>query len=212
MSKNCPIRCPIFGPRLWWFAGIALFAGIVLQQWANRPVASPVTQAATILSTPRSIQPFQLQDHHGQSFSHAQLKNKWTLLFFGFTRCRGLCPKVMTELKSTYEQLPSSLQKQLQIALVSIDPARDDLPSLATFVNAFNEDFLGVRGETAAIKALTKELGIVYMETTDEQGEYDIDHSGTLLLFNPKGQLHALFSMPHEGTVIASDLQVILKH
>jgi len=208
MAKNCTFM----NPRIWWIAGIALFFGIVFQQWHHRPPKPLITKSATILNTPRAISAFELQDHHNQIFNNETLKNRWTLLFFGFTRCGGICPKVMIQLKKLYDQLPSHAQQQLQIAFISIDPARDDQASLKKFVTAFNKDFLGLRGNEQQIQAMTKELGIVYMETTNEHGEYDIDHSGTLLLFNPAGLLYALFSMPHDAANIASDFQLMLTH
>jgi protein SCO1/2 len=38
---------------------------------------------------------------------------------------------------------------------------------------------------------------------------YQIDHSGTLLLVNPEGQLLALFSAPHTAETLAKNISAI---
>jgi protein SCO1/2 len=54
------------------------------------PDQTPV--AGTLFDTPRPIANFSLVDHTGQTFDHEHLKGRWSLVFFGFTQCEGLCP------------------------------------------------------------------------------------------------------------------------
>jgi cytochrome oxidase Cu insertion factor (SCO1/SenC/PrrC family) len=41
--------------------------------------------------------------------------------------------------------------------------------------------------------------------------DYQIDHSGTLLLMDPQGNLFGIFSMPHDANSIAKDFALITK-
>ena len=121
----------------------------------------------------------------------------------------------MTELKVMYEKLQITLPKdQLpQIVFVSVDPARDNAARIQQFVSAYNPNFMGVTGKESQLSTLTQELGVLYMkiaENKDNSQDYQIDHSGTILLLDPKGELYAVFSMPHNPEAIAKDYEKII--
>lgn len=179
----------------------------------NSPL-NPEELSATLFDKPRAISSFELQDHHGASFTKANLQGKWSLLFFGFTNCPNICPTTLGELNHA-EQLLSAHHFPIrpQVVFITVDPERDNLKRLAEYVPAFNKDFIGVTGSPAAITKLTKELGVLFMKVTPNADQpYQIDHSGTVMLFNPKAQLVGIFSMPHDGEQIAQDFEVIASH
>ncbi len=191
------------------------FAFGIYFNWTAQP-AELKTEVATVLPTPRAIQAFNLTDHNGHAFTPKDLKNRWTLMYFGFTSCPHVCPGIISELNRAYQKVVAmGVSQKPRVAMVSIDPNRDSIEKLKTYMTSFNQDFIGLRGEKDGIEKMTKELGIVYMKVMSPDNDdknYDIDHSGTLLLFNPQGNLHALFSMPHEADNIAKDMATIINH
>ncbi|HKE97296.1 MAG TPA: SCO family protein, partial [Povalibacter sp.] len=50
---------------------------------------------ATLLTPPRPLPAFELIDQSGATFGPARLKNRWSLLFFGFTHCPDVCPTTL---------------------------------------------------------------------------------------------------------------------
>lgn len=44
---------------------------------------------------------------------------------------------------------------------------------------------------------------------SQNKADYQIDHSGTVLLIDPKGELYAVFSMPHDPESISKDFRII---
>ena len=47
---------------------------------------------AIVLDTPRIFSDFELIDHLGQDFSKERFLGKWSMVFFGFTRCPDFLP------------------------------------------------------------------------------------------------------------------------
>lgn len=168
----------------------------------------------TYLEKPREINNFSLTGTDNLAFSNQSLSGKWTILFFGFTSCGYLCPTTMAELNKMVRLLEERGVKPLpHIVMVSIDPERDSLEKLNHYVKAFNPSFYGARGLESKVMAMTNEMGIAYLKLKDPQHPSkinDIQHSGALMLFNPKGQLNAFFTSPHQARLLADDYELLV--
>ncbi len=173
------------------------------------------TQVATVLPAGRTIPAFKLTANTGKPFTNANLKGHWSFVFFGFTNCPHICPTTMAEFAKIYKILADQGVTEPQYWLISIDPARDTVKRVNTYVKAFNKNFNGATGDEKEVENLAKALGAVYMKAypkADKDAEnYQIDHSGTIVLVNPKGEIKAFFSMPHEAQTIAGDYLAITK-
>jgi protein SCO1/2 len=195
------------------FTSIALIAVFfVIQPFLGKKKIDPNNFHGTLLDKPREVKPFELIGIDSRPFTNESLKGQWTLLFFGFTNCGYICPTTMTELTKMYQILEKNRVHPLpKVVLISVDPERDNQEKLWTYINAFHPSFYGARGEDAVIQALTKEMGIAYTKIRiagKPDGEsYDVEHSGSLILFNPKGELSAFFTMPHRADSLAKDYQ-----
>jgi len=168
---------------------------------------------ATLLTPPRPLPQFALLDHTGAAFDPAQLKNHWSLLFFGFTRCPDVCPTtlgVLAQVEKSLADLP--VAQRPQVILVSVDPQRDTPEQLAAYVRFFSPSFRGVTGTQQAIDSLTRALGVpvAISKSPSGNGDYTVDHSAAIFLIDPQGALRALFSTPHVPAVIAADYRLIL--
>lgn len=193
---------------------LLLCALIFTPLWAN---ANPELSAGTLLPQPRALNAFQLTGVDGKPFTNQNLKGHWSLLFFGFTNCGYVCPTTMVAVKKVYINLKNDKQLLPQVYLISIDPVRDTPERIRTYVTRFNPDFKGATGDQKQLDDLTRDLGVLYLKvkpsnTSLKQADYDIDHSGTLLLINPEGKLAAIFSMPHDPELITKDYQNIISH
>lgn len=175
---------------------------------ATKHAATPYH--GTILKTPRNVSDFSLLNQQKQPFTQQNLKGQWTVMFFGFTSCPDICPTTMTNLAKWYQILEQKGARNLpQVILVSVDPERDTPDHMKKYIHAFNPKFMGVTGKISTIDRLTKEVGVAYMkmakkESTDPM-DYGIEHSGTLMLFNPEGKLQGFFTTPHDLEKIAQD-------
>jgi len=168
-----------------------------------------------VLTTPQDMMNFQLTDNSGNPYSQANLKGHWTMMFFGFTNCGMVCPTTMAALNQMYKALQQELpDNQLpSVIMVSVDPERDTVARMNEYVNAFNPNFIGLRGEMPQIEALEKNLHLVSvkMQAGSGKNQYTINHSAEIMIFNPQGQLQALMAYPHKPDQMEQDYKTLLK-
>jgi protein SCO1/2 len=182
---------------------IAIVAGALLARVlsASVPLAS-----GTWLPRPRTLAEFHLQDLSGRDFSPDNLRGHATLLFFGFTNCPDVCPTTLATLAQMQRQppLPGS-----QVVFVSIDPERDSAATLKVYLDAFSQNFIGVRGDQAGLAPLLKSLSAIAVRDSRPDGSYTMDHSATLYLLDTRGRLVAVFSPPFSAARLAADLHQV---
>ncbi len=195
---------------------VALSAGLFVSQ--HRPGTKHIEASklhGTLLDTPRAVHAFSLTGIDDKPFTNDNLRGSWTYVFFGFTHCGSMCPTTMAELGKMYRLLEGLGVKTLpQVVMISVDPARDSLVKLGHYVKAFDPHFYGARGSDASIKAMTHEMGIAFIKIapkgTPDANHYDIEHTGTIMLFNPQGELAAFFTSPHQADLLAHDYTMLI--
>jgi len=167
---------------------------------------------ATVLSQPRDVRPFTLVDHTGKNFDNRSLQGRWSFIFFGYTHCPDVCPTTLSVLNSVARKL-EGLENQPRFVFISIDPERDTPEKLGQFVSYFNGTFIGATGTDDAINALTRQLGVIYARVEEKSGtdNYLMDHSASVLLLDPAGRFHAVFTPPLDAADMASDFIAISK-
>jgi protein SCO1/2 len=149
-----------------------------------------------LLETPRDIGEFELVDQYGEPFNRARLEGRWSLLFFGFTYCPDVCPTTMTFLNEFVDSLEGTEAQDTQVVMVSVDPARDTVSQLASYVPFFNADFIGVTGEFLDIHRFATALNTPFRKVAGEGVDYQVDHSSNVVLINPRGDYHGFFKAP----------------
>jgi len=169
-------------------------------------------QTSTLLNPPKVVPDFNLVNHHGKGFSKESLLGKHSILFFGFVNCPDICPQSLQFLKSVKFQLQQAeVWKDFQVVFISVDPARDTVDVISKYVPYFDQEFIGVTGSVEAIEAFTKALAMPFsFSEKDENGYYEVDHSASLLLTNPQGDIQAIISQPHTLDQITTDLLTIV--
>ncbi|MBT3197520.1 MAG: SCO family protein [Gammaproteobacteria bacterium] len=205
-----------------------ILMGAILLTAGCEPPAPPVMEGATVLPTPRVLQPFQLSHHALGKFGPEQIAGNWTLFFFGYTRCPDVCPTelyTLAEMMRRIEKSPGSVEPP-QVTFVSVDPQQDLPGELQRYAGFYHPSFLGVTAEQAEVDRFARNMGAMYERVYFFQGKeliidpdegvpeglengYLINHSATIFLTNPKGELHAIFSTPHQPDSMVRDLAAI---
>ncbi|MGH3446069.1 MAG: SCO family protein [Nocardioidaceae bacterium] len=107
-----------------------------------------------------------------------------TLVFFGYTHCPDVCPLVMSDLTSAYLQLPDSVRDQTQVLVITTDPARDTAGVLHSWLERYNDSFVGLTGKLSTIKAAATGMGVAISGTKKlPSGGYDVGHSSQVIGF-----------------------------
>ena len=97
-----------------------------------------------LLPQSRNLPDVKMTDQDGNPVTVNQLKDKWSLLFFGYTFCPDICPTTLAQLRQIKSELPPEAAAKLQIILVSIDPNRDTPEQLKQYLGYFDPQFKGL--------------------------------------------------------------------
>jgi protein SCO1/2 len=205
---------PVFAFLAGCIALLSLAAGISLWRLHEAEKLGPL-ESLVLLPEPRVIADFALTDQAGNPFSLEDLKGHWSLLFFGYTSCPDVCPNTLFQLQQARQLMlqQETAENIPQVYLVSVDFERDTPQKLAEYLKYFDPSFIGLRGEEPQMRALTLQLGVAYFIEPHEENslEYQVDHSASLLLINPQGQLRGVLPAPHEAAGIAQDVMTVIR-
>lgn len=181
--------------KIW--ATLLLLAAVVAGVLVYRQLQHPAEFANVLVyPAPRDLKTFQLTSHKGEPISREQLNGHWTLAFVGYTFCPDICPMTMAMLSGSYAELTKSLPagQALQLWFVSVDPKRDTVAQLNNYVGYFEQPaIVGVTANHDQLFPFVRELGLMYAISTTTDEDYRVDHSASVVLINPKGQLVAMF-------------------
>ena len=193
---------------------IALVLVALYYSVTREPVPSEASlreQGIIFLPKPRDIAPFELQAMDGGPFTRDMLEGQWSFLFFGFTHCPDICPASLSIMAQAERRLQDSrpeLLASVRAGLVSVDPERDDPETLKRYVTAFSPEFVGVTGEREAIAELARQVNVAFGKVPAENG-YTVDHTGNIVVINPRGHYHGFIKSPHTVDKVVAAYQAV---
>jgi protein SCO1 len=192
---------------------LAIGIGAGQMQGGTTPTQALSLEGGTWLSEPRPLPEFELLDMQGEPFTRTSLEGRWSFVFFGYTYCPDICPLTMALLGSAITEIrrlePDAADPR--VVFVSVDPDRDTPEALSQYVAYFNPEFMGVTAPMEELTPFTRALGILHRKAEDPRDpeNYLVDHSASILLINPRGELQAVLSAPHQVQSIASDFLLV---
>ncbi|MDX1676339.1 SCO family protein [Arsukibacterium sp.] len=169
----------------------AVVAGVMLYLlWQHKSLP----QQALVYPQPRNLSEFKLIDQDNTVRRRADLMNKWTLAFVGYTFCPDICPLTLAKLAGVRDELAAQVDQPLQIWFISVDPQRDTPGQLKQYVDYFKQPALtGLTAGHDQLFPFVRELGLMYAMSSTTEQDYLVDHSASVVLINPKGQVAAIF-------------------
>ena len=172
-----------------------------------------------LLPTPREIADFSLLGQDGYAFTNEALQDKWSFIFFGFTHCPDVCPTSMAAMGQAERGLygdQEMAEADFQGVLVSVDPKRDTPARLGDYARAFSPRFLGVSGLDDELAAFARQLNVAFVEVATEPvvfggetADYTVDHTGNIVIVNPRGHYHGFIKLPHKSDTIRLTYQTL---
>jgi protein SCO1/2 len=80
------------------------------------------------------VQPFSFTNQDGNKFTDKELLNKITVVEYFFTTCKGICPKLNTNMKNIYAIYKD--QSDFQIISHTCNPGTDSVPVLKRYADS----------------------------------------------------------------------------
>ncbi|WP_457788369.1 SCO family protein [Pseudomonas sp. PL-6] len=159
-----------------------------------------------LLPQSRSLPTLTLTDQDGAEVAVDQLKEQWSLLFFGYTFCPDICPATLAQLRQLQGQLPEETRARLRLVLVSVDPKRDTPEQLKKYLSYFDAGFVGLTGEEATLQKFANAVSIPYIPADTSKDNYTVDHSGNLVIIGPDGTQRGFIRAPINNAKLAEQL------
>ncbi len=125
---------------------------------------------------------FSLQDVNDNIITEKSFEGPLTAIFFGFTNCPDVCPMTLNNLDLVLNNLDKNKKEKIKVFFVSIDPERDTPAIIKDYLNSFENKFYGITGDPKKIFVLSKSWGILSEKIFQEDGNYLINHSSSILL------------------------------
>ncbi|BBP73965.1 MULTISPECIES: SCO family protein [Pseudomonas] len=165
-----------------------------------------------LLPQSRSLPDVKMTDQDGQLVQVNQLKDKWTMLFFGYTFCPDICPTTLAQLRQIKSELPKDIVGKLQIVLVSVDPNRDNPKQLKQYLGYFDPEFKGLTASSIEdLQKLANAVSIPFIPADTSKPNYTVDHSGNLAIVGPDGSQRGFIRAPLNNQKLVAQLPELLK-
>ena len=158
---------------------------------------------------------FTLTGTDGKPFGFRErTSGRLTFLEFGYTHCPDVCPVHMANLAAALAQLPPSDRMRIDVVFVSIDPARDSLPVIRKWLDAFDPKFIGLTGTREALDAAQRSVGfapaIVQAAAPGAPETEVVTHAAPVLAFTADDSAHFMYPFGTRQSDWARDLPHLL--
>ncbi|WP_349971238.1 SCO family protein [Pseudomonas caspiana] len=164
-----------------------------------------------LLPQSRKLPDLMMTNQDGQPVQINEFKDKWTLLFFGYTYCPDICPTTLAQLRQIKSELPKEVLSRLRVVLISVDPARDTPQQLKQYLGYFDKDFVGLTGSVPDIQKLANGVSIPFIPADTSKPGYTVDHSGNLALLGPDGNQRGFIRAPFNTQKLLAQLPGLLE-
>jgi protein SCO1/2 len=141
--------------------------------------------------------PFRLTDQNGKTVTDADLKGKWSLVYFGYTHCPDACPTALNDISIALEDLGTK-RDAVRPVFITVDPERDTPDALKAYVTSFDAPIVALTGTPEQVAQAAKGYRVYYAKHPEAGGEYSMDHSSVIYVMDPQGRFTASFT--HEST------------
>ncbi|HEY0288292.1 MAG TPA: SCO family protein [Pseudomonas sp.] len=190
---------------------VALILGLtvnrVLSGKGQRDQTALIDAGVILLPQSRDLPGLKMTNQDGQPVAMDELKDKWTLLFFGYTFCPDICPTTLAQLRQIKSELPKEAVDKLRIVLVSVDPNRDTPQQLKTYLGYFDKSFIGLTASSVDdLQKIANAVSIPYIPADTSKPNYTVDHSGNLALVGPDGTQRGFIRAPLNNQKLVAQL------
>ncbi|HLE73079.1 MAG TPA: SCO family protein [Anaerolineales bacterium] len=198
--------------RILLIAGGALLVGISVfllglqafgdeQQFKGSAIGTPAPQAMD----------FELQQPDGRSFRLEEQRGKVVLIYLGYTNCPDVCPATMGKYQQIAEELGEDASNVVFV-LITVDPDRDTGEVLATYMDRFNLDFVGLTGPLEELQRVWVGYGAgtPYHQEVDSEIGYTVEHSTRVWVIDKEGNLRITFPFEMTASDMAHDVKLLL--
>ncbi len=170
--------------KITW-AMVAFFtaAFVVLYIAKDPPTGAPSNIATPMMPLEGD---FKLTTNKGETFTAANLMDRPSVVFFGFTNCPDICPTGLSELTELLGKLGDSAD-QLQVLFIAVDSRRDTQMIVREYLTSFDPRIIGLTGTKEEIDTAVKTFKAFYeIVPGAKPDDYTVNHTAGMYLIDKK--------------------------
>jgi protein SCO1/2 len=168
-----------------------------------------------LFQEPKDISDFTFESGKSKVFTKDNLLGKWSLIYFGFSRCPDECPVAMYEISKLVNVLREKefYLEDKQWILITIDPERDTPEIIDSYAKGFDSDFVGLSANRPMLLNLATQLAVNNkmppMDKNMGNHKHLDDHVNNIILINPEGKFVGFFRPPFDISRLSLTYQSI---
>ena len=153
---------------------------------------------------------FSLTGTDGRTVTNEDFRGKWQIIYFGYTFCPDVCPTTLAEITNALAGL-GPRANEMQPIFITLDPARDSAKVLGAYLKAFDPRFVGLRGDPETIQTLASQFHAYFRLRGLGNGEYTVDHSSYIYVFDRQGAFVELLTADQPGHALTDAFRKLLQ-
>jgi protein SCO1/2 len=182
------VRNPLSGGSRRFLLIAAVLAGLVI-------LGTGAFLALALRDTPRGVAgmalasaiggPFQLVDQNGKTVTDADLKGKWSLIYFGYTHCPDACPTALNDISIALSELgPKRVMRFDRFSSRSTPSGQARIPQ--SLRHELRCPDPGADRDRRADRPGSKRLSGLLRQASGGRGDYSMDHSSVIYVMDPE--------------------------
>lgn len=137
-------------------------------------------------------------------------KGQVVLINFGFTSCPDVCPMVLSKLALVQKELDNK-GEALQVVFVTVDPERDSIDKMKSYLHHFHNDFVGMRAQSEAeVAKILRKYGGVVASSQTEQGGKELSHTDYVYVIDKQGYVAGFYDIKSSHEVLLKAVAKLL--
>ena len=155
---------------------------------------------------------FEMDSTLGKTVNLKDFEGKLLFIYFGYTSCPDVCPTTLTVIKQAVQKLDPK-NELIQVLFISVDPERDSLEKMKTYLEFFNPGFVGLHAPFEEVQQVAKKFGSFFMkdEVNKSAIGYLVTHTGYVYLMDRKARIRKMFSSKVDTPEMIETVNLLLK-
>lgn len=170
---------------------------------------APSANATDISGVMPRLEFSMLRANDGARIDAGSYRGKTVLLYFGYTHCPDECPTTLTDLSDMLRRM-GPRARNTRVLFVTVDPSRDTVPVLRSYVHAFGPEIDGLRGDANSIAALARRYRVLYQTTPASKNRpYAVMHSDSVFVFDGQGRARLVLTSTKDAAKLAAAVDAL---